>query len=174
VLLQLAPLVHPARLKRIMDWFWSRRLLSGPSAKAELADVMHRGRHGTAALRALLDGLPKDYVPPASGIEARFEQIIADHDLPRMRRQVDLGDDERWCGRVDFLAVDVPLVVEIDSEKYHGSLTSTEDDEVRQARLESAGFRVERVKDFEVWHRANAVARRIRRATWDLRAGRAA
>ena len=32
LLLQVAPRIHPDRLARLLDWFWTRRLLSGPSA----------------------------------------------------------------------------------------------------------------------------------------------
>lgn len=167
LVLQMAAVVHPARLKRHLDHLWSRRLLSGPSVRAELEHLMHRGRPGTVALRDLLDSLPKDYVPPASGLEGRFMQIVADHDLPTMRAQVDLGDDEQWCGRVDFLAVDAPLVVEVDSERYHGSLSSTEDDITREARLVAAGFTVARVRDFEVWHRPAEVAWKVRERWWE-------
>lgn len=166
LLLQMAALVHPERLRRFLDWFWNRRLLSAASVRAELADVMHRGRHGTAALRELLDDLPEDYVPPASGLEARFEAILRDAGLPEMRRQVDLGGDEAWSGRVDFLALDRPLVVEVDSERYHGALTSRADDAARQARLETAGFVVVRVRDFQVWHRPAEVVALVRAARW--------
>lgn len=174
LLLELAPLVHPARLHRLLDWFWARRYLSGPSVRGELSSLMHRGRAGTAPLRELLDGLPEDYVPPASNLEARFAQIVADHDLPPMRRQVDLGDDERWSGRVDFVAVDLPLVVEVDSDLHHTALTHVAADEARRRRLESAGFCVIQIPEFEIWHRPEEVADRVRRAVWALRVARAA
>ena len=173
VLLQLAPRVHPARLARLLDWMWSRRLLSGPSVRAELEPVMHRGRAGTAALRDLLDSLPADYVPAASGLESRFASIVADHDLPAMRRQVDLGDGERWCGRVDFLARDLPLVVEVDSDRYHQALTDREADRRRQERLDAAGFVVARVDELQVWHRPGEVVERVRAAAWEARVRRA-
>ncbi|WCO65472.1 DUF559 domain-containing protein [Iamia majanohamensis] len=173
ILLQLAPRVHPARLARLLDWMWTRRLLSGPSVRAELEPVMHRGRAGTAVLRDLLDSLPDDYVPAASGLESRFASIVADHDLPAMRRQVDLGDGERWCGRVDFLACDLPLVVEVDSDRYHRALTDREADRRRQGRLDAAGFVVARVDEFQVWHRPGEVVERVRAAAWEARARRA-
>lgn len=173
LLLQLAPMVSPDRLKRILDALWNRRLLSGPSVRTELAHVMHRGRPGTAAIRDLLDSLPDRYVPPASGLEGRFAKVLVDAGLPEMRRQVDLGSGERWCGRVDFVDAHLPLVVEVDSERYHAALSSQADDAVRQTRLEAAGFRVERVTDFQVWHRAREVASTVRAAR-QLLIGRAA
>lgn len=174
VLLELAPLVHPDRLHRLFDGLWSRRLVSRNAVCAELEPVMHRGRAGTAALRRLLEGLPADYVPAASGLESRFASIVADHDLPPMRRQVDLGDEERWCGRVDFLAVDAPLVVEVDSDRYHRALSDQEADAARRSRLDRAGFVVVRMEEFQVWHRAADVVAAVRHGWWEARRRRAA
>ncbi len=164
LLLQLAATAPAALLQRRLDWMWSRRLLSGPSVRAELDHVMHRGRPGVAALRALLDSLPDDYVPPASGLESRFVQVAADHDLPRMRRQADLGDEARWCGRVDFRALDLPLVVEVNGDLFHQALSNREDDERRRRRLEAAGFVVVELDEFQVWHRTDEVVERVRKA----------
>ena len=170
MVLQLAHGTHPERLKAIVDRLWSRRLLSGPSLRRELQPVLGRGRAGTAAVRELLDRFPEGYVPPASGLESRFAQIVADFDLGRFRRQVDLGDDEAWCGRVDFVGEDWPLVVEVQSELYHSSLTDREADAHRRRRLQAAGFTVVEVWDAEVWHRRSVVVARVREAIWRLRA----
>lgn len=170
MVLQLAHGMHPEKLKAVVDRLWSRRLLSGPSLERELAPVLGRGRAGTAAIRALLDAFPPGYVPPASGLESRFASIVADFDLGRFRRQVDLGDDEAWCGRVDFVGEDWPLVVEVQSERYHASLTDRAADERRRRRLRSAGFEVVEVWDSEVWHQRAVVVERVRRAIWRLRA----
>lgn len=174
VLLQLAAHVHPERLRRMLDGLWSRRLLSGPSVRAELAPLMHRGRAGTAALRALLDSLPEGYVPPASNLEGRVRTILAEAGIPPMRPQVDLGDQERWRGRVDFLAVDLPVVLEVDGDRFHSALSDRRADEERQQGLERAGFLVERVSEFEVWHRRHVVVERVRAARRRARSRRAA
>jgi very-short-patch-repair endonuclease len=170
MVLQLAHGMHPDRLKATVDRLWSRRLLSGPSLRRELEPVLGRGRAGTKAMRELLDRFPEGYVPPASGIESRFAEIAADFDLGRFRSQVDLGDDVQWCGRVDFLSEDWPLVVEVQSELYHSSLTDREADARRRAALEAAGYVVVEVWDTEVWHRKQVVVDRVRKAIWRLRA----
>jgi very-short-patch-repair endonuclease len=170
MVLQLAHGMHPDRLRAMVDRLWSRRLLSGPSLERELEPVLGRGRAGSAAMRTLLDSFPEGYVPPASGIESRFAQIVADFDLGRFRRQVDLGTDEAWCGRVDFVAEEWPLIVEVQSELYHSSLTDQEADHRRRQRLRAAGFEVVEVWDAEVWHRRADVVARVRDAIWQLRA----
>jgi very-short-patch-repair endonuclease len=166
MLLELAQRMHPEQLRRRLDWLWSRRLVSGPALRCELDHVMHRGRSGVAALREVLDSLPPGYVPPASGLESRFRQLVIDHDLPAMARQVDLGDDHHWCGRVDFRAEEVPLVVEIQSDLYHRALSSVEDDARRRAALEIAGFTVVELDEVQVWHRPAEVAHIVREAYW--------
>lgn len=174
LILQLAPLVHPDRLGRIFDNLWSRRLLSGSSVARELDPVLGRGRPGTTAVRQVLAERGDGYVPPASNLEARFLRILRDHDLPAMRRQVDLGDEDRWCGRVDFVGVDLGLVIEVDSDRYHRALSDVAADTDRRERLEAAGFRVLQVKEFDIWHRPAAVAAEVRAAIRELRRSRAA
>lgn len=174
LVLQLAPLVGAHRLGLIFDGLWSRRLLSAPSVRRELEPVLGRGRPGTAALRLVLDERPDDYVPPASNLESRFRQILRDFDLPPMRRQVDLGDEERWCGRVDFRAEDLSLVIEVDSGRFHDALTDQAADAARQKALERAGFLVRRVPEHDIWHRPAQVAARVRAARRDARRSKAA
>ena len=174
VLLQLAPKLSPDRLRRLLDQLWTRRLLSGASVARELAGLMHRGRPGTVAMRKLLDSLPDGYVPAASGLEGRFAWILEAAGLPTMRRQVDLGDEGSWAGRVDFLSHDVPLVVEVDSERYHSALTDREADVARQQRLEAAGFVVCRFTDTEVWRHPARVVEQVRRQRTRLRSHRTA
>ncbi len=123
--LQLCATLHPARAERALDNMWSRRLLSGPSARRVLDEVAASGVRGVTTLRQLLDERGPDYVPPASNLEARFEQILRDAAEPAMLRQVDAGDAARWCGRVDF--ADPPgdtqrALMEVDSERYHSAL----------------------------------------------------
>lgn len=161
LLLQLAPSVSGDRLARIFDWFWSRRLLTGVSIRRDLTPLLGRGRPGSTVLRELLDARPDDHVAPTSNLEARFESVLAQQCLPPMRRQVDLGDDG-WRGRVDYLARDLPLVVEIDSDLHHSSISDTEADLARQARLEDAGFTVARVAERLVWHDPDAVGQIVR------------
>ena len=72
--------------------------------------------------------------------------------LGEWRRQVDLGSEERWCGRVDFIRDDLALVVEVQSERYHSALTDQAHDAARRANLEVAGFTVVEVWDTQLWH----------------------
>jgi len=156
---------HPHRVERVLDRLWSHRLLDGRTFRRTVDEFAERGRAGSALLHKLDAARGPDYVPPASGIEARFMEIC----LWRMRRQVDSGGDE-WCGRVDFRDLVLPLVVEVQSEKYHAALVDKAADASRRERLQGAGFEVVEVWDREVWHEPQAVNERIREARWRLRA----
>ena len=102
-------------------------------------------------LRQILDERGDEYVPPASGLEGRFAEIIRGAGLGPMERQVDLGADA-WCGRVDFFDRSHRLVVEVDSERFHSALTDVQADRERAEALKRAGFRIVRVTDYQVFH----------------------
>jgi very-short-patch-repair endonuclease len=153
---------HPKRAERALDAAWAKALCSGASLRRTLAQLARRGRGGTVVLRDFLEARPVGWVPPASNLEARFIEIARDGLLGEWRRQVDLGDDTRWCGRVDFVSTTYPVIVEVQSERYHSALTDAAHDAIRRAGLEAAGFVVVEVWDTEVWHAKFNVVARVR------------
>jgi very-short-patch-repair endonuclease len=80
-----------------------------------------------------------------------------------MRRQVDTGG-QHWTGRVDFRHPTLPLIVEIQSEKYHTALCDKEADALRIKRLELDGFAVLEITDTLVWSSPAETVRRVREA----------
>jgi len=169
LLFQLAASNRPGRMALLTDRAWSRRLVSGASLHSMCEELSEHGRVGMAVMREVLSTRPLGYVPPESNLEARFEQIRRDHDLPAMRRQVNLGGRE-WLGRVDFVAVDLPLVVFVDGEHWHSSVLDRAADARQEAALEAAGFVVVRVLEYELWHDVHTAVAKVR-AGW-LRARR--
>jgi very-short-patch-repair endonuclease len=101
-------------------------------------------------------------VPPASGLEARVIEILARAGLPPMRRQVDTGDEVRWIGRVDLRDEHLPLVLEIQSERFHTSLLDRQLDRERIGRLRHGGLTVVEILDDEVWHNPDRVVAKVR------------
>jgi hypothetical protein len=156
LILQLCGSEHPDRAARALDNAWSRRLLSGPSLTRVLAEYGERGRNGSGVLRQLLDLRGADYVPPASNLEARALEVLGAMGVT-WRLQVDSGG-ESWTGRVDLRAEELPLIVEIQSGRYHSALLDQIADDARMRQLREAGFVVVEVTDDEVW-RARDVAR---------------
>jgi very-short-patch-repair endonuclease len=164
---ELCASMHPMRAARAIDTGWSKGLFSGPSLRRLHDELGGQGRNGTCVMRQILDDRPPGYVPPASGLEGRFAAIVAEAGLGTFRRQVDVGED-RWVGRVDFLHDSLPLVVEVQSERYHEALLDQAHDAVRRAALEAAGFVVVEVWDTDVWHRRQVVIAAVRAATAKL------
>jgi very-short-patch-repair endonuclease len=152
-----------------MDSAWSLRLINGPAIDKLLKRLGRSGRDGTVLMRKLRKERPNDWTPPASNLESRFDEVTAPHGF-RFRRQVDIGDEE-WSGRVDFLAEDLPLIVEILSERYHSSMTDRAADEARRARHTTMGFLVVEVWDHEIFHTPWLIIERIRAARTLLMAG---
>lgn len=159
----LASRIPEGRLERTVDWFWSHRLLDGAALLEVARQLCCRGRAGSSTMRRVVEARGPEYVPPASALEGRVAQIVREHGLPEMRRQVDSGG-EAWTGRVDFRDRLLPLIVEVQSELHHASLVDIADDARRRGQLDRDGFVVVEVWDHEVWHLPALVAERIRAA----------
>jgi very-short-patch-repair endonuclease len=160
--LQLFATMPYARAERIADALWSRRLFSGRSLGLALDELAARGRNGVAGLRRYSEARGDGYVPPASGLESRFAQLMAREGIP-FRRQVDLGGED-WTGRVDFRHERLPLVVEIQSALHHEALVDRVADATRVATLHHDGFRVVEILDSELWNSPDRVVARVRAA----------
>lgn len=144
---QLCGHVNPLRAERALDTGLSMGLVTVASMRTCLAEIRRRGRNGTSVLADLLEARPLDYVAPASGLEARFIEVIGGD----WRRQVDSGGG-LWAGRVDFRHRVHPVIIEVQSERYHAALSFRQDDDERRAKLEAAGFIVAEVWDRQLWH----------------------
>ena len=112
-------------------------------------------------MRQVLADRPVTYAPPASGLESRLVQILAQAGQAPLRRQIDSGDELQWIGRVDFRDEHRPFVLEIQSERFHTSLSATQDDLARIERLTRAGFEVAEVTDTDVWLRPGHVVQQV-------------
>lgn len=147
----LAAVVHPYRVRRTLETAWSKRITDGVRLVRVLDDLGRRGRPGTRVMRELLAERDPDYIPPDSGLEGRFHDILLRHGQRPMKRQVHVGG-EKWLGRVDFYDREARLIVQIDSERYHSALIDKEDDRRQTKEFEAAGFTVLRFTDFQIWY----------------------
>ena len=173
MVIQLCAKTSAERAGSILDRAWRERLLSGPSLARVLASVPTQGLAGVGVVRQVLAERGPGYVPPASALEGRVAAILRENGIHGLVPQVDLGDAEHWCGRVDLFDRQHSIVLEVDSEKFHTALVDVSHDARRQERLESAGFDVVRVTDFQVWHRPGEVVKAMaaaRRRAYNRRA----
>ena len=74
-----------------------------------------------------------------------------------------MGGDH-WVGRVDFRDERLPLVVEVQSERYHTALTDMRRDAERAEALCAAGFETVAVSEEQVWYRPSEVVDAVRTA----------
>jgi len=156
------------RVERWLDWLWSRRLVTHSSIREVVGDLHKRGRPELGKLAGLLGERGHDYTAPASGLESRFNSILNKADLPGVQRQVDLGGVE-WLARVDFKLDGFPLIIEVQSDTFHASLSAQRDDERRFMALAEAGFTSVPVWEDEVWHRPQKAIDAIQAALAELR-----
>lgn len=156
------------RVERWLDRAWTMRLVDHNSLRTTYEDLDKPGRRGVRPMGLLLGRRGPEYVAPESGLEGRLNHILSKADLPRVRRQVQVGG-ERWLGRVDFRLGDTPLLIEVQSETYHWSLSSAEDDLRRTQALEAAGFRVVPVWESAVWSDSQGVVATVEAAHRELR-----
>jgi len=158
--LQIFAVCREARATDLVEHLWAMRLLSGGSLAAFLSQLGERGRNGTAGLRRYLEPRGLTYVPAATNLERRAISILEQAGYP-MRRQVDSGG-EHWDGRVDLRHETLPLIVEVQSDRFHSALSFRSNDAERRARLEQDGFTVVEVWEDEVWYRPWEVTARVR------------
>ncbi len=97
----LAGVVHAKQVERTLDNCLARRLVTIDALRSALLLLGRKGRPGIAVMRWLLDERTDDYVAPESGLEVRALELIRSAGLPDPVRQLDIGDDRGWIGRVD-------------------------------------------------------------------------
>ncbi len=167
-LADVAALAPMGRVERWLDRAWSLRLVSYDELMRVLGDLNKKGRRGIRPLLRLVAERGPGYVPPESGLESRLNSLLGRAGLPGVRRQVELGG-EVWLGRVDFVVDGAFLVIEVQSDLYHASLSAGRDDEKRMAALANAGFRVLPVWESDVWMRPREVVAAVEAAMRESR-----
>jgi predicted transcriptional regulator of viral defense system len=150
------------RVARAMDTALAKRSVTKAALWRVLIDLAEHGRDGTVMFRTLLQERSGDYVPLASEHERLFIGVARRHGLPEPDRQVDLGDEDGWIGRVDFLFRGARIVVEVDGGEFHDGLLDRQSDEQRDARLQAAGWYVLRFRWADVVDHPHDVAHSIR------------
>jgi len=158
----LAQTLEPEPLKRAVDNAWSMGLVDHWSLTAALDRLAERGRPGIAKMRGLLAKRGPEWRPPESNLESRLIWLMERAGMTGLRGQVDIGG-RTWLGRVDFLH-ESGVVIEVQSRRFHSSISSREDDQIRLDAMRQAGYSVIEVWDTEIWHDSDGVVRRIQQA----------
>jgi very-short-patch-repair endonuclease len=168
-LFDLAGRLREERLARLVNLVANRSPGTLVSLHRLLGELAGRGRPGIQVMRAVLAERPVGSVLPATGLEMRFEQVLAEGGQASLRRQVDLGGHE-WIGRVDFYDATLGLVVEVDSLIHHGGPMERASDARRDGALLAVGVRkVLRVPEEHLWYHPHLVREAVRDARSELR-----
>lgn len=154
--------LHPKRVEKALDNAWARRLVNYALLHRTLAELARRGRPGITLMRTLADERPADYRPPDSNTEGRFQEILAREGERALRRQIHLGDQERWVGRIDFVDDQLPFSVEVQSELFHGSVSDRRHDKERIQALRDGGHVVLEIWETEIWRDPDKVVGKVR------------
>lgn len=144
------------RTERVLDQAWRQRLIDGAYIHELAARSGGRGRSGIVVFRQALDERPPGYQPAGSQLEERFEESLPGSIRKRLRRQVTV-DVEPVIRTVDYQVDTWPLIVEINGEAWHSSLTDRAADDARHARLLELGFSVVVFWEYDIWHDARSV-----------------
>lgn len=157
----LAGCVHPQRAERALDNALSRKLVALGAMRSVTIELLERGRTGSALMRLLLAERGAGYIPPASGLEARFLALFIQAGIEPPDKQVDLGGDE-WIGRVDFVDRRWRIVYEVDSDMHHSSKLDRESDARRDVALRAAGYEVVRISEHDLRDRPEVVVASVK------------
>lgn len=137
-LLDLAEIVQGRRLRHALEE--SERLGIFDLRALERLIARSTGHRGLGRLKAAI----RDYRGPPpitrSGLERLFLDLCHDGGLRRPQTNILVEGYE-----VDAAWLDHRLIVELDSHGYHGTRAAFENDRVRDAILQAAGYRVIRI-----------------------------
>ena len=128
-----------------------------------LRNKLPRGRPGVRRVARLLDR--DTYVVTDSILEQRLLPIARRAGLPKPTTQRRLGG-----GRVDFVWLDIMLIVEADSLRFHRTPMQQRADRLRDQQHAAAGFTTLRFTHYQVLHEPEHVEATLRAVVRNLRA----
>lgn len=160
------------KIGALLDHAHRERLVTWAGLHEMIDDIRQRGRAGTRIMRACAATRLPGTSPTESRQEQRFEEVLDGANVRRFRRQVVAGGHEP-IGRVDFSDDELPLVVEVNSLKFHTEPSDRERDERRYAALVAAGFTVLVVWEDDLWRHPRSVVELACRARSFARRGKA-
>lgn len=164
----LAAMLSLGRLARVIDTVVSRSPAMLPALHHLLPELSCKGRTGIGNMRTLLDERPIGSGIPPTGLEKQFEKICHNAGIRGLERQIDLGGHS-WLGRVDYVRRDLKLIIEVDSEIHHTSLTDKANDAARDAAFLAAGWAaILRIGEEDIWYRPWFVVAELRRVLQEL------
>lgn len=144
-LFDLGRMFDKPKVERAVDSALAADLVTVTALDRVLRDLAGPGRAGTRIMRELVEERGAGFVVTRSRLEKRFLQLCGEYGLPEPRREIDLGTEEGWNGRVEFV-FDPGVLAEIDGRRWHTALLDQIADEERDNAFRAAGFIVLRFR----------------------------
>jgi len=116
-----------------------------------LASTGRRGKPGTAIIREVVADLGVDYAPTASELEDLFLEVCAAYGIQRPDEQIELGTEDRWVGRVDFVWRGARVIVEVDGRQ-HAAPLDRRADRARDIAFGGVGWTTIRMTRWQLTH----------------------
>jgi hypothetical protein len=139
-IVDLAGLMKPRRLERIIDEAIRRKQATLEEIWHELSQVPSRGRAGTGTLKRLLERHDPNQDLVQSSLESDALRIFAAARIPPPVCQYVIGEGSSLIGEVDFAWPDQKVIVEVDSFQHHSGRAPFFKDIARYNRLLSQGY----------------------------------
>ena len=117
-LFDLCAVLYVERAKAVLKSALSRNLTTYGRLEKVFFETARRGRKGSALMRAFLDNYDEKVVTE-SELEDMVEAVLEDAGITGFRRQVNLGNEEKFIGRRDWKHDSAPVVIEAHSEEFH-------------------------------------------------------
>jgi hypothetical protein len=134
----LAAVVHPARLARIVEDGKHAGIVSYESIGQCLTTVARRGKPGVRSLTRVLDRFGPGVAVTMSTLERKTLELVKDHGLPMPLAQYPFPGRQFTNGCVDFAYPSAKLVLETDGRRWHSRIHELTRD--RERDLEAARY----------------------------------
>jgi len=121
-LFDLCAVLWDKRAVRTLKTALSRHMTTYGRLEKVFFETARRGRKGSALIRAFLDTYDAKAVTE-SELEDMVEAVLDDAGITGFRRQVNLGNDEKFIGRRDWKHEVAPVAIEAHSEEFHTDWT---------------------------------------------------
>ncbi len=163
-IVDLAAVIGKRRLAFVLDEAKRRGITSYEDVSWRLESLARRGKPGVTRLRSVLRPRLGGFVVSESTLETRLHYLIFTSALPVPTSQYRPPWLKSTNGRVDIAYVDQKLIVEGDSQRWHGTPEFFQADRHRDNLAQLAGWRILRFTWEDITLRPSYVVESIRKA----------
>jgi very-short-patch-repair endonuclease len=144
-IVDLAAVVHPARLASIVEDTHHARIASYLEVGRCMTSVARRGKPGVGRLARVLDRLTATKAKSMSKLERKLFELVDAAGLARPISQFPFPGRQFTNGCVDAAYPDVKLIIEVDGRSWHSRIADMKRDRERDAEAARHGWQTLRL-----------------------------